>query len=76
MTTKSIKARAKITFQINEKLWYSFEFEEERTIKPYQTDNMELERKKLWDIVNSEVENQIYETQKSYGLIKTKENEN
>lgn len=62
---KEISANARISFkQITQSgdVFYTFEYGEVRTV----CDNIEEEKQKLWDDVNSEINKQIIETKNLY----------
>ena len=64
VTTK-ITATSRISLKKGE-TFYTLEFSEERTIPNVEGVDIELERKLLWDTVNTEVDNQAEDVQKMY----------
>ena len=57
-TITTIKASSRVSVCID-KNYYTVEYTEERALKDSDTLDVELEREKLWDTVNVEVDNQI-----------------
>lgn len=57
-TITTIKASSRVSVCID-KNYYTVEYTEERALKDSDTLDVELEREKLWDTVNGEVDNQI-----------------
>ena len=64
VTTK-ITATSRISLKKGE-TFYTLEFSEERTIPAVEGVDIALERKLLWDTVNTEVDNQAEDVQKMY----------
>lgn len=60
---KSIKASSRASVKIGDS-YYTVEYTEERGIT--ETDNIENEREKLWNCVNSECDNQIQDILKVF----------
>lgn len=56
--TTTIKATSRVAMKIKDN-FYTVEYTEERSLE--DRDNVEDERKALWDTVNNEVDNQIEE---------------
>lgn len=56
--TTTIKATSRVAMKIKDN-FYTVEYTEERNLE--DGDNVEDERKALWDTVNNEVDNQIEE---------------
>lgn len=56
--TTTIKATSRVAMKIKDN-FYTVEYTEERSLE--DGDNVETERKDLWDTVNNEVDNQIEE---------------
>ena len=54
--TTTIRATSRISTKIKD-TFYTFEYCEERQIE--EGDNVEEERKKLWEVCNTEVDNQV-----------------
>ena len=54
--TTTIRATSRISTKIKD-TFYTFEYCEERQIE--DGDNVEEEREKLWDVCNTEVDNQV-----------------
>ena len=63
MRTVAIKATSRASVKVADS-FYTIEYCEERSIDP--DDNLEEERKKLWDICNGEVDSQIEDILKSF----------
>lgn len=64
---KEITANARISFKQVTKsgdVFYTFEYGETRTVE----EDIEKEKKELWDNVNSEVNNQVVEIKNLYKL--------
>lgn len=57
--TTTIRATSRISTKIKD-TFYTFEYCEERQIE--EGDNVVEERKKLWDVCNTEVDNQVADT--------------
>ena len=67
MQTKEIGATSRVSFkQITKSgdVFYTFEFNETRTIDP--TDDLETQKKALWETVNNQVTQQVIETKNLY----------
>ena len=60
----TIRATVSRTVEIN-KQWYKFEYSEERVSRKI---TLKADKKKLWDDVINEVENQIDDLKKDLGL--------
>lgn len=60
----TIRATVSRTVEIN-KQWYKFEYSEERVSRKI---TLKTDKKKLWDDVINEVENQIDDLKKDLGL--------
>ena len=63
MKVTSIRATSRASVKIKDS-FYTVEYCEERSIDP--DDNVEEERKALWDTCNSEVDNQIEDILQSF----------
>lgn len=63
MKTVTIKATSRASVKVADS-FYTVEYCEERSIDP--DDNVEEERKKLWDTCNDEVDGQIEDILKSF----------
>ena len=63
MKTISIRATSRASVKVHDS-FYTVEYCEERSIDP--DDNVEEERKKLWDTCNTEVDTQIEDILKSF----------
>jgi len=63
MKTVTIKATSRASVKVADS-FYTVEYCEERSIDP--DDNVEEERKKLWDTCNGEVDSQIEDILKSF----------
>lgn len=63
MKITSIRATSRASVKINDS-FYTVEWCEERALD--ETDNIEDERKKLWDTCNNEVDGQIEDILKSF----------
>ena len=63
MKITAIRATSRASVKVGDS-FYTVEYCEERSIDP--DDNVEEERKKLWDTCNGEVDNQIEDTQRQY----------
>ena len=63
MKTVAIKATSRASVKVADS-FYTIEYCEERSIDP--DDNLEEERKKLWDTCNGEVDSQIEDILKSF----------
>lgn len=62
--TTSIRATSRASVKIHDS-FYTVEWCEERSIQ--EVDNLEEERKKLWDTCNGEVDNQLEDIVKMFG---------
>ena len=63
MKTIAIRATSRASVKVGDS-FYTVEYCEERSIDP--DDNVEEERKKLWDTCNGEVDSQIEDILKSF----------
>ena len=63
MKIQTIRATSRASVKVADS-FYTVEYCEERSIDP--EDNIEEERKKLWDTCNSETDNQIEDILKSF----------
>lgn len=63
MKVTSIRATSRASVKINDS-FYTVEYCEEHSLDP--DDNVEEERKTLWNICNTEVDNQIEDILKSF----------
>lgn len=63
MKTTTIRATSRISTKIKD-TFYTFEYCEERQIE--EGDDVAVERKKLWETCNAEVDNQVEETLEMY----------
>lgn len=63
MKVTSIRATSRASVKINDS-FYTVEWCEERSID--ETDDIEVERKNLWDTCNAEVDGQIEDILKSF----------
>ena len=63
MKVMSIRATSRASVKISDS-FYTVEYCEERSIDP--DDNVEEERKKLWDTCNGEVDNQLEDIIRSF----------
>jgi len=61
--TTTIRATSRISTKIKD-TFYTFEYCEERQIE--EGDDVAVEREKLWETCNAEVDNQVEETLKMY----------
>lgn len=61
--TTTIKATSRVAMKIKDN-FYTVEYTEERSLE--DGDNVETERKALWDTVNNEVDNQIEEIYETF----------
>ena len=61
--TTTIRATSRISTKIKD-TFYTFEYCEERQIE--DGDDVAVEREKLWDVCNAEVDNQVAETLSMY----------
>ncbi len=59
--TTQIKATSRVSTKIRDE-FYTMEYTEERTIPQVDGVDLEKERKLLWDLVNSEVDNAMNDT--------------
>lgn len=59
--TTQIKATSRVSTKIRDE-FYTMEYTEERTIPQVEGIDLEKERKLLWDLVNSEVDNAMNDT--------------
>ena len=59
--TTQIKATSRVSTKIRDE-FYTMEYTEERTIPQVEGVDLEKERKLLWDLVNSEVDNAMNDT--------------
>ena len=56
-----IKATSKLTFQLNERTWYSFEASRTMGMSGLSDEEVEAKNKELWDNVNAQVDQQLNE---------------
>ena len=63
MKIKTIKATSRLSTKVGES-FYTFEYCEERQIE--ENDNIEEKRADLWEVCNTEVDNQLAEVFKLY----------
>ena len=56
-----IKATSKLTFQLNDRTWYSFEASRTMGMSGLTDEEVEAKNKELWDNVNSQVDQQLNE---------------
>lgn len=63
--TVEIRADSSATVEINKK-WFKVSYGETRIINNPQTVNMDEERQKIWNTVNSEVDKQIQDIIESF----------
>ena len=64
MKVTSIRATSRASVKVNDS-FYTVEWCEERSVD--ETDDIEIERKNLWDTCNAEVDGQIEDILKSFG---------
>ena len=56
-----IKATSKLTFQLNDRTWYSFEASRTMGMSGLSDEEVEAKNKQLWDTVNAQVDQQLNE---------------
>lgn len=56
-----IKATSKLTFQLNDRTWYSFEASRTMGMSGLSDEEVEAKNKELWDNVNSQVDENFRE---------------
>ena len=56
-----IKATSKLTFQLNDRTWYSFEASRTMGMSGLSDEEVETKNKELWDNVNAQVDQQLNE---------------
>lgn len=56
-----IKATSKLTFQLNDRTWYSFEASRTMSMSGLSDEEVETKNKELWDNVNAQVDQQLNE---------------
>ena len=56
-----IKATSKLTFQLNDRTWYSFEASRSMGMSGLSDEEVEAKNKELWDNVNAQVDQQLNE---------------
>lgn len=56
-----IKATSKLTFQLNDRTWYSFEASRTMGMSGLSDEEVEAKNKELWDNVNTQVDQQLNE---------------
>lgn len=54
-----IKATSKLTFQLNDRTWYSFEASRTMGMSGLSDEEVEAKNKELWDNVNAQVDQQL-----------------
>lgn len=54
-----IKATSKLTFQLNDRTWYSFEASRTMGMSGLSDEEVETKNKELWDNVNAQVDQQL-----------------
>lgn len=56
-----IKATSKLTFQLNDRTWYSFEASRTMGMSGLSDEEVEAKNKELWDNVNAQVDENFRE---------------
>ena len=56
-----IKATSKLTFQLNDKTWYSFEASRTMAMSGLSDEEVDAKNKELWDNVNAQVDENFRE---------------
>lgn len=56
-----IKATSKLTFQLNDRTWYSFEASRTMGMSGLSDEEVEAKNKELWDKVNAQVDENFRE---------------
>ena len=56
-----IKATSKLTFQLNDRTWYSFEASRTMGMSGLSDEEVEAKNKELWDNVNAQVDENFKE---------------
>lgn len=56
-----IKATSKLTFQLNDRTWYSFEASRTMGMSGLSDEEVESKNKELWDNVNAQVDENFRE---------------
>lgn len=56
-----IKATSKLTFQLNDRTWYSFEASRTMGMSGLTDEEVEAKNRELWDNVNAQVDQQLNE---------------
>ena len=56
-----IKATSKLTFQLNDRTWYSFDASRTMGMSGLSDEEVEAKNKELWDNVNAQVDQQLNE---------------
>lgn len=56
-----IKATSKLTFQLNDRTWYSFEASRTMGMSGLSDEEVEAKNRELWDNVNAQVDQQLNE---------------
>ena len=56
-----INATSKLTFQLNDRTWYSFEASRTMGMSGLSDEEVEAKNKELWDNVNAQVDQQLNE---------------
>lgn len=56
-----IKATSKLTLQLNDRTWYSFEASRTMGMSGLSDEEVEAKNKELWDNVNAQVDQQVNE---------------
>ena len=57
--TTEIKVTSKLTFQLNDRMWYSVESSRNRVMNGLTDEEVDIEQDKLWESVGSQVDKQV-----------------
>lgn len=63
-----IRATSKLTYQLTDKAWYSFEASRTMSLSGLSEEEVEKKNKELWDNVNSQVDQQLSDVVKANNL--------
>ena len=57
--TTEIKCSSKLTYQLDNRTWYSFEESRTQSLSGLDEEEVQKATDKLWDVVNGDIDNQL-----------------
>ena len=57
--TTEIKCSSKLTYQLDNRTWYSFEESRTQSLNGLDEEEVQKATDKLWDVVNGDIDNQL-----------------